>query len=79
MKTTTVNEVGRDFLAVLKWVERGEQVEVVQEGKPVAVISPPARKVKHPDYLSRLKRNFGEKVLTPEGSEEIRDLNRGAR
>lgn len=79
MKTATVKEIGRDFLAVLKWVERGEEVEVVQEGKPVAVICPPARKVKHPDYLARLKRNFGDKMLSPAAAEEIRDLNRGER
>ena len=41
MKTATVTEVGRDFLRVLKWVETGEEVEVVQEGKPVAVFLPP--------------------------------------
>ncbi len=79
MKTATVTEVGRDFLSVLKWVETGEEVQVVREGKPVAVISPPARQVKHPDYLARLKRTFGEKVLSAEASSAIRDSNRGER
>lgn len=79
MKTATVTEVGLDFLSVLKWVETGEEVQVVREGKPVAVISPAPRPVKHPDYLARLKQNFGEKVLSPETSAAIRDLNRGER
>jgi len=79
MKTATVTEVGRDFLSVLKWVETGEEVQVVREGKPVAVISPAPRRVKHPDYFARLKRTFGEKVLSAEDSAAIRNLNRGER
>jgi len=79
MKTATVSEMGRDFLAVLKWVEAGEEVEVVKEGKPVAVISAPARKVQHPDYLARLRQGFGDKVLSAADSAEIRELNRDER
>ena len=73
MKTATITEIGHDFLSVLKWVEAGEEVEVVREGKPVAKICPPARRVEQPDYLARLKRNFGDKMLSPETSAEIRD------
>jgi antitoxin (DNA-binding transcriptional repressor) of toxin-antitoxin stability system len=79
MKTATVTEVGLDFLRVLKWVETGEEVQVDRGGIPVAVISPARQPVKHPDYLSRLKQNFGEKVLSAEDSEAIRDSNRGER
>ena len=79
MRSATVTEVGLDFLAVLKWVETGEEVQVLREGKPVAVISPAPRPVKHPDYLARLKETFGEKVLSIEASAAIRDSNRGQR
>jgi antitoxin (DNA-binding transcriptional repressor) of toxin-antitoxin stability system len=79
MKTATVTEVGLDFLRVLKWVETGEEVQVVREGKPVAVISPAPRPVKHPDYLARLRRTFGDNLLSPEASAAIRDANRGER
>ena len=79
MKTATVTEVDRDFLNVLRWVETGEEVQVMREGKPVAVISPVPRPVKHPDYLARLRQTFGEKVLSAEASLAIRDLNRGER
>ena len=79
MKTATVTEVGLDFPRVLKWVETGEEVQVVREGKPVAVISPAPCPVKHPDYLARLKQTFGEKVLSSEAAAAIRDSNRGER
>ena len=35
--------------------------------------------MKHPDYLARLKRTFGETVLSTEASEVIRDSNRRER
>jgi antitoxin (DNA-binding transcriptional repressor) of toxin-antitoxin stability system len=79
MKTATVTEAGLDFLSVLKWVETGEEVQVVREGKPVAVISPAPRPLKHPDYLARLKQTFGETVLSAEASAALRDSNRGER
>ena len=79
MKTATVAQVGTDFPAVLKWVETGEDVQVLQEGKPVAMISPVERRVNHPDYAARLKNTFGDKVLSPETSAALRDFNRGER
>ncbi|MCX6893779.1 MAG: hypothetical protein NTX51_20010 [Verrucomicrobia bacterium] len=79
MKTATVTEVGLDFPKVLKWVETGEEVQVVKEGKAVAVISPPPHPVKHPDYLARLKRVFGDTMLSTEASAAVRDSNRGER
>ena len=79
MKTATVTEAGLDFLSVLKLVETGEEVQVVREGKPLAVISPAPRPVRHPDYLARLRRTFGDNLLSPEASAAIRDANRGER
>ena len=79
MKTATVNELGRNWGAVLDWVKAGEEVEVVEGDKPVAIISPPRRRVQHPDYAARSRQIFGDKIFTLEESEEIRDLNRGER
>lgn len=79
MKTATVQEVGRDFPSILKWIEAGEEVQVARDGQPVAVISPVPRKVRHPDYAARLKQTFGDKMIPAEESAAIRDLLRGAR
>ena len=79
MKTATVQEVGRDFPAILKVVEAGEEVQVARDGQPVAVISPVPRKVQHPDYAARLKQTFGDKMIPAEESAVIRDLLRGER
>lgn len=79
MKTATVSEITRNLGAVLDWVKAGEEVEVLEGEKPVALISPPRSRMQHPDYAARLRRTFGEKTLTAADSQEIRDLNRGDR
>ena len=77
MKTATVNELSRNMSVVLDWVKAGEEVELVEGDKPLAIISPPRRRVQHPDYAARARLIFGDKILTPDESEEIRNLNRG--
>lgn len=69
MKTATIRQIRHDFGTVLNWVEEGEQVEVSKRGKIVALITPPpapkpARAKKRPDFAARLKRIYGDKVLS---------------
>ena len=68
MKTATVRQLRHDFGTVLNWVEEGEEVSVSKRGKIVALISPPRpprrpRRKKRPDFATRLKRIYGDKVL----------------
>jgi hypothetical protein len=35
--------------------------------------------VQHPDYLARLQKTFGDKIISAEESAAIRDANRGER
>jgi len=79
MKTATVQEAGRDFPAILKLVEAGEEVQIARNGEPVAVVSPVSRTVRHPDYAARLKQTFGERVIPAQESAAIRELLRGER
>jgi len=69
MKTATVRQVRHDFGTVLDWVEEGEQVEISKRGKIVALLSPPpvpkpTKPKKRPDFAARLKRIYGDKVLS---------------
>jgi prevent-host-death family protein len=68
MKTATVRQLRHDFGSVLNWVEEGEAVGISKRGKIIALLSPPPapkpRKAnKRPDFLGRLKRIYGNKVL----------------
>lgn len=41
MKSTTVRELRNNYSKVLKWVAKGEEVEVTRRGKVVAKVIPP--------------------------------------
>ena len=40
MRTTTVRELRNNYAKVLKWVSKGEEVEVTRRGKAVAKVVP---------------------------------------
>jgi len=42
MKSTTVRELRNNYSKVLKWVAKGEEVEVTRRGKAVAKVVPVA-------------------------------------
>ena len=42
MKTTTVRDLRNNYAKVLKWVSKGEEVEVTRRGKAVAKVVPVA-------------------------------------
>ena len=74
MKSTTVRELRNNYSMVLKWVAKGEEVEVTRRGKVVAKVVPPApahtRKV---DWTSSaaLNRQPWSTVLTSEQSAAV--------
>jgi antitoxin (DNA-binding transcriptional repressor) of toxin-antitoxin stability system len=69
MKTATVRQLRHDFGSVLDWIEGGEEVHILKRGKTVALMSPPppprrAPSRKRPDFAARLKRIFGDKIVS---------------
>ncbi len=68
MKTANVRQLRHHFGSVMEWIAEGQQVEIVKQGKVVALLSPPvpkskAKKFKLPDFEARRKRIFGDRVL----------------
>ncbi|MDB6108373.1 MAG: Antitoxin [Pedosphaera sp.] len=68
MKTATLRQLRHDFGSVLAWVEEGEAVGISKRGRLIAMLSPPpaakpAKPRKRPDFLGRMKRIYGEKLL----------------
>jgi prevent-host-death family protein len=69
MKTATVRQLRHDFGSVFAWVEQGEAVCISRRGKPIAWLTPPpaplpAKPRKRPDLAARLKRIYGDLVLS---------------
>lgn len=78
MKTATVRQLRHDFGSVLDWIEEGEAVRISKRGRIIALLSPPPRPKppkarKRPDFLGRLRRIYGDKVLQDDVVVEERD------
>ena len=67
MKTANVRQLRHAFGDVMEWVTDGQQVKIVKKGKVIALLSPPPRaeprEFKLPDFESRRKRIFGNRVM----------------
>jgi len=81
MKTASIREVRHDFSRILEWVTSGEEVAITKRRETVARLLPATRKkvirVKMPDVTARLKKVFGQKVISNKAMKEILDDNRG--
>ena len=58
----------RDSRQLFKWLDAGEVVELKKRNRVVARIvpeSPRVQPVEWPDFAARLKKQFGDRVLTP--------------
>jgi antitoxin (DNA-binding transcriptional repressor) of toxin-antitoxin stability system len=42
MKTATIRDLRNDFARLSKWLEKGETIEILKRGKPVADLVPKA-------------------------------------
>jgi len=71
MTKATVRDLRYRFSKVEHLLREGEQVQITKRGRPVALLVPvrPRRPAKMPDFLARLKKIYGEKVLKISGAE----------
>jgi antitoxin (DNA-binding transcriptional repressor) of toxin-antitoxin stability system len=75
MKTASVRDLRYNFPRVERWLAEGEPVEITKHKKVVATLMPPTAppaKPKMPDFLGRMKKISGNKVLKVSGAELIR-------
>ena len=83
MKKTTISirELQQNLKRVIARVERGQVIEVTRRRRPVARLAPmrPAGPVAPwPDLDARARAVFGTRIVTPGGSEVVRE-DRGDR
>ncbi len=74
MKTTTVRELRNNYSKVLKWVAKGEEVDVTRRGEVVAKVVPPSSaKATQVDWSqsAALSRRAWSTALTKEESATI--------
>ena len=80
MRTITTRHLQHHLADVLDLVAHGEAVTITRRRTPLARLSPilpDKRRIKHPDYMARLDRIYGRRVLPD--SQPVLDEIREAR
>jgi antitoxin (DNA-binding transcriptional repressor) of toxin-antitoxin stability system len=70
MKTASVYDVQHHFSRVLRWVTAGKTVVINRHRVPVAQLVPINPKISPapmPDFIARMKKDFGDKVFPDSG------------
>jgi antitoxin (DNA-binding transcriptional repressor) of toxin-antitoxin stability system len=71
MRRATVRDLRYSFKEVEAQLAEGEEIEIVKRKKVIArlvPVTPPAAAEK-PDFLARMRRNWGDKILEPSNAE----------
>ena len=75
MKRASVRDLRYDFPKVEKMLAEGETIEITKRNRVVATLVPaelPDKPRYIPDFLGRLQKIYGDKVLKVSGAELIR-------
>jgi len=76
MKTATVADLRNQFRRVSSWIEDGETVQILKQGKPFARLVPDsaARRGRgaKPDIMARLDEIWGDRIFSAEEIETMR-------
>jgi prevent-host-death family protein len=74
--SVSIRELQHNLKRVMARVERGEVVEVTRRNRPVARLAPvrPSRPASDwPDLEARTKAVFGDRIISPGGSDVVRE------
>jgi antitoxin (DNA-binding transcriptional repressor) of toxin-antitoxin stability system len=80
MRTASIREVHHDFNRILEWVTNGEEVAITKRRETVARLLPAKRKnakrTKMPDVEARLRKVFGDRIISDKEMKKIWEQNR---
>ena len=71
MKRATVRDLRYSFKEVEARLAEGEEIEIVKRNKVIAKLVPvaPPGAVEKPDFLARMRKNWGDELLEPSNAE----------
>jgi antitoxin (DNA-binding transcriptional repressor) of toxin-antitoxin stability system len=67
MKTASVADLRNQFRRVSSWIEDGETVQILKQGKPFARLVPnqsPRKRRPKPDVMARLDKIWGNRTFS---------------
>jgi antitoxin (DNA-binding transcriptional repressor) of toxin-antitoxin stability system len=76
MRTVSVRDLRYDFPKVEKMLQSGEEIRITKRRKVIARLTPEhgpeqAGRPPLPDFLGRMRANFGDRILEVTGAELI--------
>jgi antitoxin (DNA-binding transcriptional repressor) of toxin-antitoxin stability system len=74
MKRASVRDLRYDFPKVERMLAEGEPIEITKRNQVIGTLTPvnAVKKVEFPDFMARLKKIYGNKVLKVTGAELVR-------
>ena len=71
MRKATIRDLRYHFSRVEDILQQEQEVQITRRKRVIARLLPPqpAPKATRPDFLARLRRIYGEKILTPTGAQ----------
>jgi len=82
MKTATVRELRNEFSKLETWLGEGQEIRIEKKGKTIAILKPSRTEegtIPRPDFMARLRENWGDRVFTEEEVREMREAELGDR
>jgi prevent-host-death family protein len=81
MRTASIRDLRHDLNRVLDWVNNGEEVAITKHRRTVArllpAVSAKSAATSMPDITARLKKVFGNKVISQQAMKSLLDDSRG--
>ena len=73
MKQASVRDLRYNFPAVERMLRQGETIEITKRKRVIGRLMPvvPEAKPKMPDFMARLKKIYGNRIIKPSGAEMI--------
>ena len=73
MRKASVRDLRYQFSKIEQLLNEGQEIELTKRGRVIARLVPvgPSAPQSRPDFLARLKRIYGDKMLKPSGAELI--------
>lgn len=76
MKTVSIRDVQHNLAKILLWIAAGERVTITKRSKPVAEMSPLAKKqkIKRPNFQKQLQDTFARPIRGISNAELISEM-----
>jgi antitoxin (DNA-binding transcriptional repressor) of toxin-antitoxin stability system len=72
MKTVSVRDLRYDFKKVERLLAQGDELQITKRRKVIARLTPePTERPPLPDFLGRMRANYGDKTLEVSGADLI--------